>query len=241
VVEIPVAALDQLRDDVRRGASPRDIERRLAGFECEPIDRPLGRLAQHAKALATRLGKGDVDVVVESDGDPVDPRRFSGLWGALVHVVRNSVDHGIEPASERIAHGKNPDGRVTLRATNTSGALAIQIEDDGGGIDWDALVKLAENRGLPHTTSSDLVRAILRDGVSTRAGATSTSGRGVGMAAVYQAVTSLGGRLSVRSQRGAGTCWRVVLPMSDRALAATAAGSEPQWVDVSEKVVAEGA
>ncbi|HEY8926545.1 MAG TPA: ATP-binding protein [Polyangia bacterium] len=223
LVEIPVVALDQLRKDVLAGASPRSIEQRLASFELEPIERPLRRLAQHATAVAARLGKADLSVEIESDGSRFDARRFAPLWASLVHLIRNGVDHGIEPPSERIARGKQPGGRMILRAGQTGRALTVEVEDDGNGIDWDAVVKLADARGLPHETPSDLLGVVLSDGFTTRAQASSTSGRGVGMAAVAQAVASLGGELSVRSQRGLGTCWCAVVPLPSEVLAPAAA------------------
>jgi len=226
LVEIPVAALDQLRRDLVAGASPRDIEQRLASFELEPIDLPLGRLAQYASALATRLGKGDLLVEIESDRSRLDAHRFGPLWASLVHLVRNGVDHGIETPSERAARGKPAAGRMILRAGQAGRALTIEVEDDGIGIDWDAVVKVAEAGGLPHETPSDLLRILLSDGFTTRPTASSTSGRGIGTAAVAQAVTSLGGTLSVRSQRGAGTCWRVVLPIPAAGLGSAAVGPE---------------
>ena len=225
-VEIPAAALDQLRKDVLAGASPREIERRLTSFEREPIERPLGRLANYATAVATRLGKGDLSVQIESDGSRLDPQRFVPLWASLVHLIRNGVDHGIEAPSERLAHGKPPGGRLILRGRQVGAAVIIEVEDDGSGIDWDAVVKVAKARGLPHETPSDLLSVVLSDGFSTRAHASSTSGRGVGMAAVSQAVASLGGALSVRSQRGVGTCWRAVLPLTSEGLAPVALGLE---------------
>lgn len=222
MVEIPAADLDQLRKDLLAGAGPWEIEQRLRSFEREPIERPLGRLAQYATAVAARLGKADLAVEIESDGSRLDPHRFGPLWASLVHLVRNGVDHGIEDPSERLARGKRPGGRMILRAGQAGAALTIEVEDDGSGIDWDAVVKVADERGLPHETPSDLLGVVLSDGFTTRAKASSTSGRGVGMAAVSQAVASLGGALSVRSQRGVGTCWRAQLPLASEGLAPAA-------------------
>lgn len=227
-VEIPIAAVDQICRDIRQGASLTDIEQSLERLRLEPVDRPLARLAHHAKALAGRLQKGEPTIVVETDDVRVDPRRFAGFWAALVHLVRNAVDHGLEPPSERVAQGKSRDGRVTLRAAQSGRDLTIEIEDDGRGIDWESVAKLAEKRGMPHATSTDLMRAILSDGLSTRTTATSTSGRGVGMSAVGEAVTNLGGTLSTRSERGVGTCWRIVLPM---AAPSSPRAAEPRQAD----------
>jgi two-component system chemotaxis sensor kinase CheA len=212
-VEIPIAALDQVCRDLRQGASAADIEQRLEWFRLEPVELPFARLAHHAKTLAGRLNKGEPKILVESGEVRVDSRRFTSLWAVLVHVVRNAVDHGLELPSERIAQGKDPDGRIIMRAARAGRDLMIEIEDDGRGIDWEGVARVAEARGMAHTTPHDLVRAILSDGLSTRTTTTSTSGRGVGMSAVGAAVTNLGGTMSVRSERGVGTCWRMVLPV----------------------------
>lgn len=217
-VEIPIAALEQVCRDLRQGVSASEIEQRLERFRLEPVERPLARLAHHAKMLASRLQKGEPNIVVEADDSRVDSRQFASFWAALVHVVRNAVDHGLEPPSERMERGKSPDGRIALRAARSGRELTIEIEDDGRGIDWDSVARLAEKRGMPHATSSDLLRAILSDGLSTRTTVTSTSGRGVGMSAIGAAVADLGGTVSARSEPGAGTCWRVVLPLASSPL-----------------------
>ena len=213
-VEIPIAALDQICRDIRQGASLADLEQSLERLRLEPVERPLARLAHYAKALAGRLQKGEPTIVVDTDDVRVDSRRFARFWAALVHLVRNAVDHGLESPCERIAQGKSGDGRITLRAARSGRELTIEIEDDGRGIDWEGVARLAEKRGLAHATSSDLMRAILSDGFSTRTTATTSSGRGVGMSAVGEAVANLGGTLSARSERGVGTCWRIVLSVA---------------------------
>ena len=213
IVEIPSSALKQLCQEIDRGLSRTEIQQRLRHFTFEPIDRPLARLTRHAKALADRLGKPNLAVAVESDDLWVDPRRFGNLWAALVHVVRNAVDHGIEPPAERIGQGKPPEGRMKLRASHTAGELTIEIEDDGRGIDWERVTELAAERGLPLASEADLVRALLSDEFSTRKTVTATSGRGIGLSAVYHEVESLGGGVSIESQSGGGTCCRMTLPL----------------------------
>jgi len=214
IVEIPARALEQLCDAIRDGASVDHILRRLTLFRCEPVERPLARLSQYARALAQRMGKGELSVVIETTDTRVDPRRFGGLWSSLVHLVRNAIDHGIEPAAERLVRGKLAEGRICLRAAQTARELVLEIEDDGRGIDWNRVRQLAAARGMAHHSERDLIDALLSNGFSTRCDVTALSGRGIGMSAVRQQVLDLGGTLSLRSETGSGTCWRMTFPLS---------------------------
>lgn len=214
VLEIPSFAVEQLENEVRAGASADHIVRQLTFFRFEPVARPLSRLSQYARSLAQRMGKGELIVTVETGEIRLDARRLGAFWSALVHVVRNAIDHGIEPGDERLARGKAQSGRLTFRAAQRSGDLVIEMRDDGRGIDWRRIRQLAAERGMPHETELDLVRAILSDNFSTCSRVTETSGRGVGMGAVAEEVRALGGTLSVDSEVGTGTCWRMTIPIA---------------------------
>ena len=122
-----------------------------------------------------------------------------------MHVARNSVDHGIEAAEQRIASGKPPGGRIELTSGYDGDTLVIAVSDDGAGIDWAQIRGKAEACGLPHTTHEDLVAALFHDGLSSRDEGTEMSGRGVGLAAVMDAARARGGEVVVRSEQGAGT------------------------------------
>jgi two-component system chemotaxis sensor kinase CheA len=211
-VEVSQRALDHLSDDVRAGLPLEEITRRLAALALEPVERPLARLAHHASKLAARLGKGDLSVAVEATGVRGDRKRLRPLWSALVHLIRNAIDHGIEPADERRARGKSAGGQIVLRASEGERGWSLEVEDDGRGIDWTRIRELARTRGLRHDTGADLVRIVLEHGLSTRSSVTATSGRGVGVAGVNGVVKELGGVLSVSSREGAGTCWHLTFP-----------------------------
>jgi two-component system chemotaxis sensor kinase CheA len=129
-------------------------------------------------------------------------------------VVRNAVDHGIESAGERQASGKPHRARLILSAEERPGAVILSIADDGRGIDWGALARSAAARGLPAVNPDDLVEAMFADGISTRQEVSDTSGRGVGLAAVRQVVTELGGHLRVFSEPGQGTRFELAFPVS---------------------------
>ena len=183
-------------------------------FRFEPVALPLARLANYATLLAQRMGRAEARTFIETNDMRVDPRRFAGLWAALVHVIRNAVDHGIELPVERLEQGKEARGCIWLRASNTASEFTLEIEDDGRGIDWARVRQIAQSRSLPHESENDLVLALLSDGFSTKSSVSAISGRGVGMAAVHAEVVELGGRISVSSKEGAGSCWRMVFPIA---------------------------
>jgi len=218
VVEVPAATLAELCRSIEAGASATEIRHRLTMLSFEPVERPLARLGQYARALAERLGKPGLAVNVETDGARVDPHQMGNLWAALVHVVRNAVDHGIEPPDERASRGKASRGQMTLRARQVGHVLSLDIEDDGRGIDWQRVGEVAASRGLPHEGESELLAALLSDGFSTRKAVTDTSGRGVGMSALTSELTGLGGSLSVTTAPNRGTTWRIAVPVAVRSV-----------------------
>jgi two-component system chemotaxis sensor kinase CheA len=213
-VEITVPDLDRMVEELTHGLPVAKVVQRLAGLRFEPVERPLGRLAAHARALSQRLGKGDAVVEVDGHGLRLDPKRWAPLWSEMVHVVRNAVDHGFETPDVRKAAGKPPQPHLRLTAALREHELTIEIEDDGSGIDWQAVQTSAAQRGLLAETERDLMTALFAPGVSSRNKVTATSGRGIGLAAVYTRVQELHGRVVVSSRPGAGTCWRFSFPAS---------------------------
>jgi two-component system, chemotaxis family, sensor kinase CheA len=129
-----------------------------------------------------------------------------------VHAVRNAVDHGIDGPRARVLAGKPERATLSFAASRSHGSLILSFSDDGGGIDWDLVRARARARGMPATSPSDLQEALLTDGFSTRREVTDTAGRGIGMAALRAAVTSLGGTLEIESRPGEGTTLRCRFP-----------------------------
>jgi two-component system chemotaxis sensor kinase CheA len=216
-VEIPEREYGELIALVSNGAaSRRDLALKLAAYQAEPVEKSFRRLGDQASALARRFGKGDLRIVIDPGGVRLDHERFGVFFGELVHVVRNAVDHGIERPEERAAAGKPPEGTLKFSAALTQGELRIALSDDGGGIDWESIRRVAEARGLPHRTDAELLDALCSDGVTTRSEVTSVSGRGVGMAALKQRVLALHGTLAVESVRGRGTTWILRFPAGER-------------------------
>ncbi|HET9960627.1 MAG TPA: HAMP domain-containing protein [Polyangiaceae bacterium] len=204
-----VAVLSDLFD---LGPQYRSLLDRVLSWRYEPAEKPLRRLAHQARALARRLSKGEIKVEVAAECIRLSPEDFTPFFSEMIHPVRNAIDHGLESPEQREAAGKPREGSLVFRAWQEADQLTFEIADDGAGIDWDAIAAKARAKGLPSITQTDLLDALCTDGVSTRAEATSLSGRGVGMASFKQWVVAHGGRLEVRTKRGEGTTWLIHLP-----------------------------
>jgi len=173
----------------------------------------LERFGELACQLAHRLGKHELEIDIRDNGVRLDGARFGAVWSALVHSVRNAVDHGIESPDVRLAAGKPERGKLSLSTEVHGQELLIEIRDDGRGIDWAAVAAKATALGLPAATQQDLAEAVFRSGLSTAAAVTELSGRGVGMGALREACAELGGRVELESIHGAGTRVQCHLPL----------------------------
>ena len=212
-VQISTQHLQELVDSVRSDA-PRDaLESRLLDLMHEPVGRPLERLGARAKGLAERQGKASLEVRVDAERLHVPPGRWRSFWSAMVHAVRNAVDHGIESVEERRALGKPDGGRMCFRARREDGDVIIEVEDDGRGIDWRRVRERARALGLATDTRAQVCEALFVDGMSTCRDATETSGRGVGLGALLEEARNLGGVLDVESEPGRGTRLRARIPV----------------------------
>jgi len=202
--------LDELRDVLgilESEAHP--LAQSVRCWTAEPLHTRLSTLAADATALAARLGK-DVEVTFDGGGVLLRPGLWSGFWSTFVHVLRNAIDHGIEPAAER---GDKPErGHLRLTGRHDGHRFTIVVTDDGRGIDWNRLRARAEKMGLPGATRDELVLALFHDGISTREVVTEVSGRGLGLAAVLQATQSLGGCVDVIDNPGGGTTFMFIFP-----------------------------
>jgi two-component system chemotaxis sensor kinase CheA len=187
---------------------------RISSWKLESTQARLQRLAEQTRGIAKRIGKLPLDVRVEVD--PEARRLPAGSWtevfASMVHVVRNAVDHGVEPAAERAESGKSDVPCITLRAHKDGNDLVLEVEDDGRGVDWERLAAKGRQHGLPCAEKRDLVALLFADGVSTREEVTETSGRGVGLGAIYDECVRRGGVVNVRTEPGRGTCFSFVIP-----------------------------
>lgn len=195
-----------------RGLS--DLAVWLGSWQFEPAARRLELIGRQIKLLARRLGKGDVQIVVEPTDLRLPPKLWAPFWAVASHLVRNTVDHGLEVPARRIALRKPEQATVTLALTRGERDVVFTIRDDGRGIDWPAIAKRAQSLGLPSETPQQLEAALFGIGVSSAAEVSETSGRGVGLNAVREVVSSLGGRIELSSEAGRGTTFSIHLPTS---------------------------
>jgi two-component system chemotaxis sensor kinase CheA len=189
-----------------------EIAEEMHAWQFEPTHRRLERVAQQARGLAQRLGKPHVRVQSIHGGLRLEGPRWRGFWSALVHVLRNAIDHGVESQEERLQNGKLEAATITIRTVLERGLLVIEVADDGRGIDWQAVRERAQTMGLPICNHQDQVEALFAEGFSTRDHVTMVSGRGMGMSIIREACQSLGGKISVESNPGHGTNVRFEFP-----------------------------
>ncbi len=213
-----------LRADRERGRFDRLVERQLGALlsiQVQPVRPLLSSLGRHAEELGSSLGK-TVHVQVEATRCRLDRRIMDALKEALLHLVRNAVDHGIEPESEREALGKNPAGTLSLRAETLAERVRLTVGDDGRGVDQRTVLQRAVDRGLVAEAIADgmpddAVRQLLfQPGFSTRTRASSVSGRGIGLDSVADAVRKVGGEVWIDSAVGEGTRVTLDLPVARR-------------------------
>lgn len=198
------------------GSEPRaELAQEVRRWTWRSVASAMHRLAERVPAIAERLHKHHTRVEVEACDIRQRPsEEWSMFWASLIHVVRNAVDHGIDAPEERADAGKPPEAVVKLAAREEPRHLIVEISDDGHGVDWTAIADQARIQGLPHETKEDLVRCLFADGLTTREEATELSGRGVGMAAVWEAANRLDGQVDVVSEAGRGTTFRFAFPRS---------------------------
>jgi chemotaxis protein histidine kinase CheA len=211
-IEVSHEELDSLVHRLASLPGGSAIAAEVAGWRHEPVRARLERLASHIRALSSKLGKQPLNVSIEADHTRTPPETWNQIGAALVHVVRNAVDHGLESPAERKANGKPAEATIYLRARTKTRGLEIEVEDCGRGIDWQRVAASARAAGLACESHEDLERALFSDGVTTRDAVTTISGRGVGLAAARTACLEAGGSVHVDSRLGAGTRFTFVLP-----------------------------
>jgi two-component system, chemotaxis family, sensor kinase CheA len=216
LVEVSHAEIDDLAK-VALGPTPRDrVAQSIQELKHEPVALRFERFKQQIEDLAQRLGKPIPTVVTNGGGLRLPLRRWAPFWSAIVHVLRNSVDHGLEPGEARKRAGKAEAGTVSVEARAEGGGVTIEVRDDGRGIDWDALKARARSVELSVADHAALVGALFADGVSTATEVTAISGRGLGLAAVREAVQGLHGSVEVTSVTGQGTTFTFRFPPDTR-------------------------
>ncbi|GIM94107.1 chemotaxis protein CheA [Paractinoplanes toevensis] len=184
-----------------------------------PLSVAFSRFPRLVRDLSRRLGK-NIELVLTGEDTMADKDVIEALGDPLVHLVRNSLDHGVETVDERLATGKPGTARITLAAVADGDAVVVEISDDGRGVDPTRVRRKAYEKGLiseeelETLSDSDAVDLVFRPGFSTAEQISDLSGRGVGMDAVRASVEKLGGAVTMRSELGSGTTVRLRLPLS---------------------------
>lgn len=195
----------------------RELQDLSTSIRMVPLKPAFHKISRVVRDVTRKSGK-KVSLVTSGDDTELDRGMVAIITDSLVHMVRNSIDHGIEDAQERRAAGKPDRGTLRLAARQAGGNVVLEIEDDGKGLDRDRILAKAIERGLvaPDRTMADdeVFALIFQPGFSTAEKVTDLSGRGVGMDVVRRAVESLRGRIEIRSERGKGTKFSIFLPLT---------------------------
>jgi two-component system chemotaxis sensor kinase CheA len=192
-----------------------DLQDRAMRTQMVPISTVTDQLHRAVRDLARSLGK-DVRWHVEGEQTELERHVLQQLSDALLHMVRNAADHGIEPIERRTAAGKPAFGTVRLAAAQLGSEVVISISDDGGGIEVDAVRTAAAARGIDTADLSDaeVLQLVFRSGLSTARELTDVSGRGVGLDVVHSSVEAVRGRIEIESDPGTGTMIRLIVPIT---------------------------
>jgi two-component system chemotaxis sensor kinase CheA len=196
-----------------------DLQTLIMQVRMMPVEAVFMRFPRMVRDLAQTLDKR-VELVISGEETELDRAVIDGLGDPLVHMLRNAVDHGLEPPAERTAAGKAAAGTVHLSARHAGNSVIIEVRDDGRGIDPDALRASAVRKGLLEAdaaaalTDAEALDLIFLPGFSTAAKTTDVSGRGVGMDAVRTTIASLNGDVSIASEVGAGSTFTIRLPLT---------------------------
>jgi two-component system chemotaxis sensor kinase CheA len=216
------SSLDLGRHEALRGGieqlarNSRDLQEAVMSIRMLPIGFVFSRYTRVVRDLASKLGK-QVQLVTVGEQTALDKGVIEKLADPLTHLVRNSLDHGLETPQERVAAGKSPTGTVTLRASHQGGSVVIEVMDDGRGIDRARVLDKARERGMrvdESMSDAEVFGLIFEAGFSTAAEVTDVSGRGVGMDVVRQNIQSMGGRVEITSHAGVGSCITIRLPLT---------------------------
>lgn len=205
-----VAGISQLERNAR------DLQEAVMSIRMVPMDYVFSRFPRLVHDLASQLDK-KVELVTRGRSTELDKSLTERIIDPLTHLVRNSLDHGIETPAQREAAGKPPTGQLTMSAEHQGGNIVIEVIDDGAGLDRTKLLDKASERGLPVSgtmTDEEVWQLIFAPGFSTAAKVSDVSGRGVGMDVVKRNIETMDGHVEVASTAGQGTTTRIVLPLT---------------------------
>jgi len=194
----------------------RDLQEAVMSIRMMPMDYVFSRFPRLVRDIAGKMGK-QIELQTYGRATELDKSLIERIIDPLTHLVRNSLDHGIETPEKRIAAGKDPVGQLVLSAQHNGGNIVIEVSDDGGGLSREKILKKAMAQGLAVNENSpddEIWQLIFAPGFSTAEKVTDISGRGVGMDVVRRNIQDMGGHVQLSCEPGNGTTTRIVLPLT---------------------------
>ncbi|MGW9062783.1 chemotaxis protein CheA [Achromobacter animicus] len=194
----------------------RDLQEAVMSIRMMPMDYVFSRFPRLVRDIAGKMGK-QIELQTYGRATELDKSLIERIIDPLTHLVRNSLDHGIETPEKRIAAGKDPVGQLVLSAQHNGGNIVIEVSDDGGGLNREKILKKAMAQGLAVNENSpddEIWQLIFAPGFSTAEKVTDISGRGVGMDVVRRNIQDMGGHVQLSCEPGNGTTTRIVLPLT---------------------------
>jgi len=194
----------------------RDLQEAVMSIRMMPMDYVFSRFPRLVRDIAVKMGK-QIELQTYGRATELDKSLIERIIDPLTHLVRNSLDHGIETPEKRVAAGKDPVGQLILSAEHNGGNIVIEVSDDGGGLNREKILKKALAQGLPvseNTPDEEVWQLIFAPGFSTAEQVTDISGRGVGMDVVRRNIQDMGGHVQLSCVPGEGTTTRIVLPLT---------------------------
>ncbi|MCE5311909.1 MAG: chemotaxis protein CheA [Nitrospiraceae bacterium] len=196
-----------------------DLQLAVMKMRMQPISKVFGKFPRMVRDMSRNLGK-DIDLEIFGEDTEVDKSVIENIGDPLVHIIRNSIDHGLEFSDDRVAKGKPPKGRIIISAFQKGTLIVIEVIDDGKGIDLEVVKKKAISKGLIteeealKMSEDAIINLIFLPGFSTKEVSTELSGRGVGMDVVKTNVAKLNGYVEVITKKDVGSTFRISLPLT---------------------------
>jgi two-component system, chemotaxis family, sensor kinase CheA len=195
----------------------RELQECVMAIRMQPVKSVFARMPRLVREVSSKLGKS-IRLITSGEQTEVDKTVIEELADPLTHMIRNSIDHGIEPAGERRQAGKPEEGTIELSALHAGSNILIHVSDDGGGINRDRLLAKAIEKGIvpagAKLSDEEIDELLFSPGFSTAEKVTDVSGRGVGMDVVRRNIIKLGGRIQVQSTLGKGTRFTLIIPLT---------------------------
>ena len=214
------AVLKRMEESVDRlGGLITHFQKAALKMRMVPVDSLFRRYGRAMRGLASELGK-EVELRYSGEKTELDRNLVEMLYEPVLHLLRNAIDHGIEPVDERVRAGKNRKGIILMRASHEGDEVVLEISDDGRGIDLDGLKRRAHETGLlseinaQNLSDEDSARLVFADGLSTAETITVLSGRGIGGAVVKGMIDHARGTVSLKTERGKGTTFTLRVPLT---------------------------